>query len=357
MVDAVAMDERVRRLLETQELRKLVGEDPMFRDAIAHIGAASRSEATILVGGETGTGKELFARAVHYCGKRSAFPFVPVNCGALPDMLLEDELFGHERGAYTDARAQRTGLITHAEKGTIFLDEVDALSLRAQVALLRVLEDKRFRALGSSIERQADVRIIAATNADLRKRINEGTFRSDLYFRLCILSIHLPALRDRKVDILPLAEHFLKKHNRAAQSRHFADDAREAMLSCNWPGNVRQLENAIIRGCELCEGERLHAEDLGLDRAKPAADPSSASCLSGVQAAVPSFGAAKRELIAHFERDYLTRVIAKYRGNVSRAAREAQKERREFGRLLKKHQIDPRQFNPAGQASSLLPKS
>jgi DNA-binding NtrC family response regulator len=350
---AAAMEERLQRLLETQALCKLVGEAPAFITAIGHIAAAARSEATVLISGETGTGKELFARAIHYTGKRASFPFVPVNCGALADTLLEDELFGHERGAYTDARAGRPGLIAHAEKGTIFLDEVDALSLKAQVAVLRVLQDKRFRALGSSTERQADIRIVAATNADLLKRVRDGAFRPDLYFRLGILTIHLPSLRERSADILPLAAHFLKKHSRTDRPLRFADDACQAMMCCDWPGNVRQLENAVIRGCELCEGDCLGVDDLGLNLEIDNSGTSPSRFQSGDRPDTQSFHAAKQEVIATFEKGYLTRVIAKHAGNVSQAAREAQKERREFGKLLKKHHINPRLFDPSGQSVTL----
>jgi len=202
----------IRSVRDTRALSTLIGEAPAFLKVISQLLAVAHSDGTVLITGETGTGKELAARAIHYLSDRAAFPFVAVNCGSLPDTLLENELFGHERGAFTDAGAGRPGLVSQAEKGTIFLDEIEMLTPRAAVALLRVLQDKRFRALGSSREQQANVRFVAATNVQLGLLVEAGTFRADLYYRLCVFSIGLPALRDRKEDIPLLAAHFLEKH-------------------------------------------------------------------------------------------------------------------------------------------------
>ncbi|MGH7600473.1 MAG: sigma 54-interacting transcriptional regulator, partial [bacterium] len=246
------MESLIERLREAQALAKLVGDAPAFLDAIRHLPDVAKSEASVLITGETGTGKELAARAIHYLSARAAFPFVPVHCGSLPDTLLESELFGHERGAFTDARTQRHGLIAQAEKGTLFLDEVENMSLKAQVALLRVLQDKKFRALGSSREQQADIRVVATTNAPLEHLVQAGTFRADLYYRLCVFSVHLPPLRERKGDIIPLSRHFLKKYVPADQvGLQLTPEADEALLAYDWPGNVRELESAIIRGIHL----------------------------------------------------------------------------------------------------------
>jgi len=323
-------------------MAKLVGEAPSFVNAIKQIPQISRSEAAVLVSGETGTGKELVARAIHYTSDRAPFPFIPVNCGSLPDTLLEDELFGHERGAFTDARARRPGLIEQASQGTLFLDEVDSLSLKAQVALLRVLQDKKYRAIGSSSERLADVRIVSATNAKLEGLVEAGGFRADLYYRLCVFTINLPPLRTRKEDIITLASHFLGKHTPADQPPlSLSPAACAALISYDWPGNVRELENAIIRGIHLCQPNPtglITREDLGL---RPSGAPVADEPLACLRA---SFKERKQALIAAFEQDYLAQLMREHQGNVSRAARSAGKERREFGKLLKKYGLDPAHF-------------
>lgn len=334
---------------------RLVGEAPSFVQAIRHVTAAARAEATVLVSGETGTGKELVARAVHYLSTRAALPFVPINCGALQDTLLEGELFGHERGAYTDAGGRRPGLIKYAEKGTLFLDEVDALSLKAQVAILRVLQDKRFRPLGSNQEQQADVRVVAATNTDLQGRVESGHFRADLYYRLRILSIHLPPLRQRREDILPLTAHFLQKHGKPGRPLRLSPAAVEVLLRHTWPGNVRELENAIIRACHLCHGTEIGVDDLGLSSSAGYVNAEYGSAVSGAagygaagdatdSAPLQSFRRLKQQVIAAFEKDYLARLLTAHRGNVSRAARTAGKERRDLGKLIKKYHLDPKDF-------------
>jgi len=337
------MESLIERLRDAQALAKLVGEAPAFLTSIRHLPDMARSEATVLITGETGTGKELVARAVHYLSARAAFPFVPVHCGSLPDTLLEDELFGHERGAFTDAHTQRRGLIAQAEKGTLFLDEVEAMSLKAQVALLRLLQDKKFRALGSSREEQADIRVVAATNAPLEQLVQAGSLRPDLYYRLCVFSVYLPSLRERKEDIMVLSSHFLKKHapRQAGPEPQLAPEAREALLAYDWPGNVRELESAIIRGIHLSQTNLIGVNDLGiLSKTEsqlhvPVTIVSSEAC---------SFKAMKQKTIEAFEREYLKRLMHEHQGNVSHAAAAAGKERRELGKMLKKYHIDPKQF-------------
>src|SRR5918993_1069806 len=200
-------EQLIRRQRVTLAMSKFVGNSEIFKRAIASVTPAPRSNAAILVTGETGTGKELVARAIHYLSDRASGPFVAVNCGSLTDTLLEDELFGHERGAFTDARDRRSGLIAQAERGTLFLDEIDTLTSRGQVALLRVLQDKVYRPLGAQREYQAEVRFVAATNASLLAAVESGSFRADLYYRISVFTIALPPLRERKEDILILAEH------------------------------------------------------------------------------------------------------------------------------------------------------
>jgi DNA-binding NtrC family response regulator len=323
-------------LRHLHEAGNLVGAAPSFVRAIAQLPAIAGSEATVLIAGETGTGKEVIARAIHYLGKRSMFPFVAVSCACFQPTLVEDELFGHERGAFTDAHVRRLGLIAHAQRGTLFLDEVDALSLGAQAALLRVLQDKRYRPVGSNTEQQADVRIVAATNARLDSALRAGHFRADLYYRLSVFTVNLPPLRERREDILSLAEHLLRKHATSdAPVPSLSARARDALLSYEWPGNVRELENAITRSIHYCRGGVIDTEDLCVEPNRP---------VSSQNAPAGAFKAAKRQAIEVFERTYLQRLMAEHNGNVSRAAHAAGKERRDLGRLLKRHQIEPGHF-------------
>jgi DNA-binding NtrC family response regulator len=315
----------------------LVGNASVFREAIASIPVIARSARPVLIGGETGTGKELVARAVHAASDRANFPFVAVNCGSLVDTLVDDALFGHEQGAFTDARARREGLIARAGGGTLFLDELEALSAKGQVTLLRVLEDDAFRALGSSRLEQANVRFVAATNAPLEGAIKSGAFRADLYYRLCVFSINLPPLRERPEDILTLAHYFLQQHAPSDDPMPDLDEsARRTLAAYHWPGNVRELENTIIRAIYLRKTASISASDLGLT-----INPALTAPQSG-----RTFHALKQETIATFERRYLERVMYEHSGNVTHAAVATGKERRELGRLLKKYHIDPQAFRP-----------
>ncbi len=333
------MERLIHRLRDSQTLAKIVGAAPAFLNAIAKLPAIAKSEATVLISGETGTGKELVARAIHYLSNRDSFPFVALNCGSLAETLMEAEIFGHERGAFTDARARRPGLIAQAELGTLFLDEVDSLPAKAQVGLLRVLQDKRFRMVGSSVEQNADVRIVAATNARLDDLVRSGLFRADLYYRLSVFLISLPPLRYRKEDIPSLADHFLKKHAPTGRATlHLCADAVAALISCDWPGNVRELENAIIRGIHLSETDLISADDLVLKLPSRALE---------IPAGSLGFNAAKRKVVDAFEREYLSQLMSRHDGNISRAAVAAGKERRDLGKLLKKYRLDPKVFHSA----------
>jgi DNA-binding NtrC family response regulator len=333
----------IEALRDSHALAKLVGASPPFVRAIGCIQTLARGDVTVVVSGETGTGKELVARALHYAGPRAPHPFVAVNCGSLPDTLLEDELFGHERGAFTDARTARDGLLVQAERGTLFLDEVDSLTARAQVALLRVLQDKTFRALGSPRERRADVRFVAATNTPLPVLVRRGVFRSDLFYRLCVLVIELPPLRDRQDDVLVLARHFMEKHALGkGMPQTLSPSAERALLAHDWPGNVRELENVILRAQALANGSEITAEDLGFRAVAAAAalhEP-----IAGTPLESRTFREAKRAVLNAFERDYLTKLLRLHAGNVSSAARAAQTERHDLRRLLKKHQLDRLRF-------------
>jgi DNA-binding NtrC family response regulator len=354
---AAPAERTIDRLQRAHALGMLVGEAPSFRAAISRLPAIARTDATVLLNGATGTGKELVARTIHYFSARSAASFTAVNCGSLSDTLLEDEFFGHERGAYTHAVSARTGLLHEANGGTLFLDEVDTLSPRAQVSLLRVLQDRTYRALGSSQERHTDMRVIAATNVDLQSHVAQNLFRSDLFYRLSVLTVSLPSLRERSEDVLPLTHHFLLKLTpKGRRPFRLSPGAKDALLSHSWPGNIRELENAVLRAVSLGEQDTLTAADLGLD--VPGMVPhlsrgSSKTCAVAPEGAAEapkafdftrSFAELKRETVATFEREYLTRLMGACAGNVSRAARKARKERHDLRRLLHKHQLDPRAF-------------
>jgi len=312
---------------------RLVGTTEVFRRVVARLPALAQSSETVLITGETGTGKELVARGLHHLGPRAAGPFVPVNCASLPESLLESELFGHEAGAFTGARARRRGLIAQADAGTLLLDEIDALPPRAQAALLRLLQENTFRSLGGSREERVHVRFVAATNAPIRRLVDEGRFRADLYYRLCVLCVHLPALRERREDIVTLAAHFAEKYSpMPGPPRRLTREARAALIAYDWPGNVRELQNAIIRAVQSSDGEVIDVADLGL--------PLCPDLEHDGQVRTERFRELKRRAIETFEREYLTQLIDKHHGNVTHAARTAGKDRRELGRLLKKYQIN-----------------
>lgn len=341
-LETTRLRREVRRLRANQaqpySVDRIVGESPVMAAMKTLLTKVATSPAsTVLLTGESGTGKDLAAKVLHYNSDRAQKPFMNITCSALTETLLESELFGHERGAYTDARDRRIGLIAQAEGGTLFLDEVDSLTPRAQVAVLRVIQDNLVRPLGSNVEQRVDVRFIAATNLDLDELVHRRAFREDLYYRLCVMMVSLPPLRERRADILLLARHFLQKHAlRDRVTPRLAAETEVALLRHEWPGNVRELENAIIRGINLAEYDHITPLDVGL----PAERGEEALPESGRR----SFQEAKKDVVASFERQYLTRLLSDHRGNVSRAARTAGKERRELGRLLKKHRIDPRDF-------------
>jgi DNA-binding NtrC family response regulator len=323
------------------DARVLLGGAATFRRAMERLCAVAELDATVLIEGETGTGKELAARAVHAMSRRTTQPFVVINCGAIPDTLMEAELFGHARGAFTDASQERAGLLRTASRGTICLDEIGSLSGRGQATLLRVLQDKSFRALGSPLEQRTDARFIALTNTPLWDLVRTASFRADLYFRLCVLSVNLPPLRERRDDILSLAEHFLSKHARPErQVRSISPAVRTLLTNYHWPGNVRQLEFAILRAAQLAPGTSVELEDIELPDLPKTDDGDGAQPNDDEM----SFAEIKRRTIEAFERKYLTRLMERSRGNVTHAAQMAHKERRDIGKLLKKYQIQPKTF-------------
>ncbi len=320
-------------LKEKLGLQQLVGESPAFLAEMKKLRAVTRCDVNVLISGETGTGKELCARAIHYLSPRTHKPFIPVNCGAIPAELVENELFGHERGAFTDASTSQCGLIHEAEGGTLFLDEIDCLPALAQVKLLRFLQEKEYRRLGSTKTYQADVRIITATNSDLEETVRTGKLRRDLYYRLNVLLLTLPPLRERREDIPRLARHFLAKYAAEfnKQVTDFSADAIPALVVYEWPGNVRELEHIVEQAVVLSEQEVIHKADIVLPRvATPVRQD--------------SFQEAKAKVIAQFEKTYIQELLLAYQGNITRAAQAARKNRRAFWQLLRKHRIDVHSF-------------
>ena len=314
----------------------LVGCSLAHRQLLEKLSRIANTDAEILISGPTGVGKELYARFVHTTSERRNARFVPVNCGALPNELLENEFFGHIGGAFTGARPQSDGLVAEAEGGTLFLDEIDSLSLPGQIKLLRYLQDKQYRRLGDTRIRRSDVRFIAATNADLITAMREGRFREDLFFRLRVIPIEVPALRDRPEDIPVLLASYKSYYAKAyhlAQVR-FSAAAQRRLETYSWPGNIRELENCVkyltclqlVRDVEPADLPLLDAEheEEALD-------------LEESSLADQSFQDAKRELVNRFERLYLEDALRRSNGNIARAARASGKQRRAFFQLMRKH--------------------
>lgn len=314
----------------------LVGESLVFRSLLVLLEQWATVDATVLLCGETGTGKELAARAVHYLSDRRNGPFVPVNCGAIPDSILEAELFGHVKGAFTDAGRDSCGLVGMSEGGTLFLDEIDSLSAHGQVAVLRFVQDHSYRPLGANRFKRGDVRVIAATNEDLQARCRTGSFRQDLLYRLNLLTANLPPLRDREGDALLLARVFVARFSRqynSALKRIDSDSERRLQAVLPWPGNVRELEHLVHRSFLLTRGD---AVNLGLPQVH-GEDHDNPRGGDAPRDGALSFATGKARAIAAFERGYISDMLAYAKGNLSLAARLAGKERSRFGRLVKKH--------------------
>jgi two-component system response regulator GlrR len=319
-------DALVQKLKEDIGLKHIIGESPAFLDKVRCVPRFARCDATVLIAGESGTGKEIFARAIHYLSPRADRPFIPINCGALPENLVESEIFGHKRGAFTGAASDQAGLIREAEGGTLFLDEIDCLTSQAQVKLLRFLQDGEYRSVGSHQILRANIRVIAAANADFKRILHEGKFREDLFYRLSVLTLALPPLRERPGDILLLARDFLEKQGAVTTSRpkNLSLAALNRLLSHSWPGNVRELQNVLTRAIVLSDRDSIEPADLDLPE-----DVSSAE--------QQSFRAMKSHAVQRFEHDFLATVLRAHDGNITRAASAVKKNRRAFWELLRKH--------------------
>jgi len=339
-----AAEEERERLLEEnlrlhEELKErfrpanIIGNSNAMQEVYDLIAQVARSDATVLIRGESGTGKELVAHAIHYNSRRAERPFVRVHCGALPETVIESELFGHEKGAFTGAVAQRKGRFELAHGGTIFLDEIGDLSPAIQVKLLRVLQEREFERVGGTETLRTDVRLITATNRDLEALIAEGAFREDLYYRLNVFPIRVPPLRERKTDILLLADHFVEKYAKANHKpvKRIATPAIDTLMAYHWPGNVRELENCIERAVLLASDDTIHARHLPPTLQMPDASP------------VASRGTLQAILDAT-ERDLLVDALKASRGNKAKAARALGLTERLMGLRVRKHGLNPRRF-------------
>jgi Nif-specific regulatory protein len=322
-----------RELTERYDIRNIVGGSRAMQQVYEQVAQVAPSSTTVLLRGESGTGKELVAHALHYSSPRAKKPFVKVSGAALPEALIESELFGYEPGAFTDARSQKKGRFELAHGGTLFLDEVGELSPAIQIKLLRVLQEKQIERLGSVESIEVDVRVVAATNKDLEEAVRRGEFREDLYYRLNVFGIYLPPLRERKTDIPLLADHFVEKYaaDQGKDVRRIATSAIDLLMSYHWPGNVRELENCIERAVLVCEGGAIHAHHL----------PPSLQTAE-VSGTLPR-QSLKDALAAH-EKDLVLDALKSARGNRARAARLLHTTERIIGYAVRKHGIDPVRF-------------
>jgi len=323
-----------RELHERYELHNLVGSSRSMQAVYEQVAQVAPLATTVLIRGESGTGKELVAHAIHYGSPRANKPFVKVSCAALPESLIESELFGYEPGAFTDARAQKKGRFELASGGTIFLDEIGELTPQTQVKLLRVLQEREIERLGGVQAVKVNVRVVAATNKDLEQAVKAGGFREDLYYRLNVYSIYLPPLRERRTDIPLLADHFVEKHAAAhgKEVRRIATSAIDMLMSYHWPGNVRELENCIERAVVVCDGGAIHAHHL-----PPTLQTAEVSGTLPRQSL--------KEALDAYEKDLVQDALKSARGNRALAARLLHTTERILGYAVRKHRVDPSRFH------------
>jgi Nif-specific regulatory protein len=338
------IEEDKRRLVDEnehlrQELRdkydfsNIIGTSGPVRQVYEQVAQVAATNTTVLIRGESGTGKELIAHAIHYNSLRSKKPFVKVSCAALPESLIEAELFGHEKGAFTGAESRKKGRFELAEGGTLFLDEIGDVNLSTQVKLLRVLQEREFERVGGTETIKVNVRLIAATNKDMEQALQQGTFREDLYYRLNVFTIFVPPLRDRKADLLLLADHFLEKFSRehGKSIKRISTPAIDMLVSYHWPGNVREMENALERAVLMCEGQVIHAHHL---------PPS----LQTAEASGTVTRVSLADAVIAYEKDLIQDALKTTRGNRAKAARLLDATERILNYKIKKYAIDVRRF-------------
>ncbi|HET6372848.1 MAG TPA: sigma 54-interacting transcriptional regulator, partial [Candidatus Polarisedimenticolia bacterium] len=330
--------ETLTRELETQGRPRVIGESPSWKEILSHVARVAPADTTVLLTGESGTGKEVAARLIHQGSGRAASPFVAVNCAALPEHLLESELFGHEKGAFTGAVSSKIGRLEQAAGGTLFLDEIAEMTPVVQAKFLRVLQEREFQRIGGTKVLSADVRIIAATNRVLEEMIRQGGFREDLYYRLNVFEIRLPPLRERPEDIMPLAEGFLDElgSHMGRPAAGISRDAQELLQSYSWPGNVRELRNAIERAILLCDRGLITRDHLPIVVGRP--EPARADAAQGridLSEPLPSGGID----LSSVDRALIEKALSQARGNKSRAARLLGLTRSQFYTRLDKYHL------------------
>jgi DNA-binding NtrC family response regulator len=345
---------------ENRQLRKeikslygldtIISKHPRIVEIMEIVRQVADSKATVLIEGESGTGKELVARAIHFNSQRAGFPFVVVNCSAIPRELLESELFGHEKGAFTGAGKKKIGSFELAHRGTLFLDEIGEMPKELQVKILRAMEGYRFRRVGGTEEIGVDVRLITATNRDLKAAVEAGEFREDLYYRLHVVSIKLPPLRERKGDISPLVLHFLEKHKNEVKGKRLeiSEKALQALEDYQWPGNVRELENCILRATLFTRSSRIELEDLPSEVRGEEGElfrpvPRDSEELKRMKWQL------KRKAEDELERVFLKEALKKNRGNISKAALDVGMDRRQLQNLIRKHRIVAKEYKEASK--------
>ncbi|MBL7188282.1 MAG: sigma-54-dependent Fis family transcriptional regulator [Phycisphaerae bacterium] len=318
-------------------LSQVIGQSKAVQALRNRIGKISFCNVDVLISGESGTGKEIAARAIHYLSRRAGKPFVPVNCGAIPESLFENELFGHVKGAFTDAGLHQIGLVKEAEQGTLFLDEIGVTSPYVQVKLLRLLQNREYRPLGDVRRHKADIRVIAATNRNLQSLFDEGTFRKDLFYRLNVIAIDMPPLRERREDIPILVEHFTERYAREYKKpiKGFTRGAIRRLISYSWPGNIRELEHKVQQAIVMSESAVIDVKAIQLGTSQSESEG------SGLE----YFNVAKKRVVDSFARAYLAQLLKEYCGDVVGASRRAGTSRTGLWNLLKKHGIDPSQFH------------
>jgi len=336
----VENDSLKQQLEERARFENIIGSSPAMNRVFDLVQKIADTQANVLITGESGTGKELIAKSIHANSRRKNRAFVPLNCGGLPEHLVESELFGHQKGAFTGATENRIGLMEHASGGTFFLDEIGELPMNLQVKFLRVLEEQQIRRLGSNQETEIDIRLISATNQDLEAQVQEGKFREDLFYRINTFVIRLPALREREGDIPLLANHFLNECVKSSgkEIRGISSQAISVLNAHAWPGNIRELMHVMESAVALASSEEIQPEDLPETLGKMGK-----ASLNAVRSDLP-FKEAKDQLIEDFERSYIQSLLKSYAGNISEAARQSGIDRRSLHRLLAKYDIEASSF-------------
>ena len=317
----------------------IVGKNQQMQEIYKTILKISQSDTNVFIYGESGTGKELVARTIHFQSVRKNHPFIPVDCVALPGSLLESELFGHEKGAFTGASNIKRGLIEYADKGTFFLDEIAEMNIELQAKLLRVLQERQFRRLGGMKLIDVDIRIVSATNRDPNEAVSNKTLREDLFYRLNVIPLYVPPLRERKEDIPVFVEHYIKEFSKSNEGKSFniTEAAMQYLINYHWPGNVRELRNVIERLTALAKNDMFSVEDLPDEIVRDSSAPQSKEGKSNPE--LP-YIQAKRQNLMTFERKYFSQLLDRYNGNISRVAKEAKVSRKTIYNILQKHSLD-----------------